>query len=79
MENNVKLQTVQAQVVDRVSGLLSEHFEHFVIAVVPGGGGDPLGQPEWVWRGNRCLLTGVVELAKLDMATNTKDLATKKK
>lgn len=79
MENRVKMQEVQAQVLNRVSAQLSEHFDHFVIAVVPGGGGDPLGAPEWLWSGNRCLLTGVVELAKSDIVNNVSDHAHKKK
>lgn len=79
MENRVKMQEVQTQVLNRVSAQLSEHFEHFVIAVVPGGGGDKLGAPEWYWSGNRCLLTGVLELAKSDIVSNLSNSARKNK
>lgn len=67
MKDDITLEEAQADALDRISAQLAEHFEHFVVTVVPGGGGEPLGQPEWTWGGNTCLLTGLIEMAKADI------------
>lgn len=67
VQDQVKLQDVQAQVFDRVLAQLAEHFEHFAIVVTPGGGGEVLAPPRWGWSGNRLILTGAIEMAKADM------------
>lgn len=68
MEKQSLPRDVQRQVYDRVVAQMAEHFDCFVVIAVPGGGGEPLSGPSWSWNGNRVILTGAVELAKLDIA-----------
>jgi len=64
-DSQVKLQAVQAKTLEKLSAIASEHFEHFAIVVIPGGGGDPLRGPQWTYSGNKCALVGAIDIAKL--------------
>lgn len=69
MKNKLSnLQAVQMKVLGDVSARLAEHFDHFAILVVPGGGGEKLGIPQWTFNGNHCLLVGATEYMKLHIA-----------
>lgn len=65
MDDQIKLQNVQAKALERLSAIASEHFEHFAIVVIPGGGGEPLRGPQWTSSGNKCALVGAIDIAKL--------------
>ena len=68
MDKCAQQQAVQARKLADVTAILAEHFEHFAVVVIPGGGGDKLGPPQWTFNGNRPMLVGAAEMMKLHIA-----------
>ena len=73
MDKCAQLQAVQAKKLADVSAVLAEHFEHFAVVVIPGGGGEKLGLPRWTFGGNRCHVMGAVEIMKLHIAGSVRE------
>ena len=66
-------QVVQARKLADVSAILAEHFDHFAVVVVPGGGGEKLGNPQWMFGGNRCQVLGAVEMMKIHVVGSVRE------